>query len=240
MSTEQMQTQRPVGASSEVRKFLFDIAFDASDANASDVEEKNRPVFTQEHLDAAKKEAYEAGFAAGKKSREDDTLRQTNVLLAGIEKKLGSVIVDSRETWAQQMAQVRMLAKIAMSKIFPVTAAKNGLDEIEEVVRKAITDMAREPRLVVRVAEAHFEEITKRIEVLSAKQAYTGKVVVLGETGYGPSDCLVEWADGGIERDERKIWEEIENLMAPSGGESYSNSATGDAMPAPDAGGESR
>lgn len=238
MSTDTAHMQERLGASSEARKFLFDLAFDVADARAADVDEKSKPAFTQEQLDVAKKEAYEAGVAAGKKSREDETARQTNLLLAAIDKKLDAVLAGSQDKWAKHLAQVRSLAYSAMRKVLPATAARNGLEEIEEIVRKAIVEMAREPRLVVRVAEAHFDEIAQRIDALSAKQAYVGKVVVLGEPGFGPSDCLVEWADGGIERDERRIWQEIEGLMAPSfAKETQKDSATGDKAPALDEGG---
>ncbi len=59
------------------------------------------------------------------------------------------------------------------------------------------------------------EEISSVLYFLNqVEKAYEGKVVILGDADLGPSDCRIEWADGGIERDVRALWEEIDHVLA--------------------------
>ena len=199
----------------EVKKFLFDLAFDdlVSDGGVHE-REKPKPTFTQEQLEAAQKESYESGVAAGKKAVLESQQQYTNLLLNEMNDKLLDLQKTSQEVWQHQLLDMQQVALVIARKILPRYVEQFGLDEIEAIVEKVIKDMSREPRLVIRVGEAQFDEARDRINKIAEGKAYEGKVVILGDSDLGPSDCRIEWADGGIERDVRSLWEEIDRVLA--------------------------
>ena len=62
------------------------------------------------------------------------------------------------------------------------------------------------PRIVM------FEFQTTPVE----RSAFEGKLVLLEEPEAGPSDVLVEWPDGGAERDLERQWREIDEILSHS------------------------
>lgn len=197
------------------RKFLFDRSFD--DATPSSKIEHKQPAkpihYTAEQLEAEKRTAYENGFNAGQSKAEENQQAQLNALMAKIDKQLSSLIASSGEFQQQEIKHAREVAVTIARKIMPSHLNRHGLEEIESVISQVLSERTREPRLVVRVGESCFDELSSRITQLSEQNAYAGKVIVLAEDGLGPSDCRVEWADGGIERDTAALWQTIENIM---------------------------
>lgn len=197
----------------DARKYLFDLSFDNGMNKRPRGPEKPKPTFSQEQVDAARQDGYEAGVQAGQKAMMEDQQQYMNVLLTQIDQKIGHVIEASREEWQRQLLQLQAIALVIMRKIMPAYVAKFGLDEIETIISKVVSEMGREPRLVFRINEAQFDEASARINAIAQKAAYAGKVVILGDDTLGPSDCRIEWADGGIERDLKKLWQDIDRVM---------------------------
>jgi len=198
-----------------VRKFMFDHSFD--DATVVHRSPERKPILMkQEQIDALKKESYDAGFEAGKAAGHEAQAAQ----LASILSIIGNNIVASTQNLealnAEQNAQTRQLVLAIAKKILPEFAARNGVSEIEALLTSTIREMAREPRLVVRVAETQFETIDERIQSITAQLAYAGKVIVLADDTVAAGDCRIEWADGGVERNAQSTLDTIEKTILPS------------------------
>ena len=73
--------------------------------------------------------------------------------------------------------------------------------------------MLDEPRVVFRVPDAMLDTLQPRIAEMSGKAGYSGEVVLLADDRMGMSDCLVEWADGGAERNVERLWAEVEEIL---------------------------
>ena len=74
--------------------------------------------------------------------------------------------------------------------------------------------MHNEPRLVVHVAPDIAETITRQLDELARDTGFDGKVIVKAMDGLSPSDCQVQWTDGGAERRVGDIWSDIESIIA--------------------------
>ena len=61
--------------------------------------------------------------------------------------------------------------------------------------------------MLILLAQGH-------IAPLAASTGFPGKLVILGDESLAGSDCRVEWADGGAERDTARTWQEIEAAVA--------------------------
>lgn len=196
------------------RRFLFDLSFDDEvERRNAPKKEKEKPTFSEEDLETAKKEAHAAGMAAGKNAMLDSQQQQMNLMLNALENKLKNILDQATDYHDKQMSQMRQIALVIMRKLMPAYVKDHGFAEIEEIVERTIIDMNQEPRLVIRVAQEQFELANERLNALARQQAYAGKLIILEDADLASSDCRIEWADGGIERDERALWHEIDRIL---------------------------
>lgn len=197
----------------DARRYLFDLAFDG---NAGDDSEKKESdlTFSKDELEEVKRTAYIEGIAAGKKEASSEEDARLETLLKNIDCQVSQTTHESTAFWGHQLGQMQKIALMIAKKVMPAYTQKYGLSEIETVVTKVMTEMGQEPRLVFRVPESQFDEAKKRIDATAAQAAYAGKLVILGDPELEISECRVEWADGGIERDLKKLWEDIDKVMA--------------------------
>jgi len=208
-----MGTRPNMTTTEQARKFLFDLSFDNGCNKFNDEKEKPKPTYTQEQLDETKQQAYNEGVTAGKAAEQEAQAKKVADLLTRLDAKIGSVIQEGQAVWQEQLEQMQAVALVIARKILPSYVAQHGVDEIDALVAKVIAEMSREPRLVFRVNEGRFDEMSTRINAMAKQAAYAGKLVILGDPDIGESDCRIEWADGGIERDLRKVWQEIDRIV---------------------------
>lgn len=208
-----METHVNTTDPNQTRKFLFDLSFDDEVGSLGKKSEKPKPTYSQEQLDEAKQEAYAAGFAEGQRSMQESQQQSLNLLMANVEERLAQVMSKGEGVWQGLLAQCQEIALVIAHKIMPSFTARHGMDEIESIVSRVMAEMGREPRLVFRVPESQFDDAKARIENIARQAAYAGKLVILGDPDLGVSDCRIEWADGGIERDIGKLWQSIDKIM---------------------------
>lgn len=198
-----------------VRKFMFDRCFD--DASVVHRAPERKPVLMKpDQIDALKQESRDAGFAEGKAAGLDEQTAHLMTVLAQVDRNITALIQGLQAVVAEQEDQTRHLALAIAKKIVPVFVAQNGFQEIEALIGDTIREMAREPRLVVRVHEAEFDVLDEKIQTIAAQRAYSGKVVVLTDPEIAAGDCRIEWADGGVARDTQATWQAIEQTVLPS------------------------
>ena len=209
------KTKTDVAETATVRKFMFDRSFD----NALVVHRAAEPkpvVLSQEQVDALKKEAFDSGFAEGKIAGHDAQTAQLELVLIKIGDVIDTLSRDMNDLIHQQQAQTRLLVLAIAKKILPDFTGRNGVGEIESLLTDTIREMSREPRLVVRITPDQFDAVDERIQSITTRVAYAGKVIVLTDETIAPGDCRIEWADGGIERDTQATWQAIEQTLQPS------------------------
>lgn len=202
-------------ADTQTRKYMFDLSFD--DASVVHRANERKPVLMKpEQIDALKQEAYDAGFEAGKAAGKEQQVAQVQSLISAFDRNVAALLKKFGEIEKEQDGIVRQIVVAIARKILPDFVAKNGLNEIEAVLSEAIREMAREPRLVIRVHEAQFDAVNERAQALAAQRAYPGKLIVLSDDNVAEGDCRVEWADGGVERNSRETLDTIEQTVNPT------------------------
>lgn len=193
----------------EVKKFLFDTNdFGENKPSADD------PVYTEEQLLLAKKQAQEQGKAEGVK---DTRLNQEELTLRCLEKTITLleklILAEDRREIAQMMDTVRLTARVT-HKLLPQFADRFSLDEIERVIVEAIEARRDEPRIAITVPTAHLETLKGHIDGLAIEKGYAGKLILLADDALSPSDVRVEWADGGAERLYERLYAQVEGEFA--------------------------
>lgn len=208
----------------KMQKYMFDLDFgradqtpavlEAEDPDAEpEIEEEPEPpppTFTEEDLaiarDAAFAEGHESGLAEAAESIEQQ-----------IAQALGSITAQMDGVFRKQEdcndVNARNAARIAMSvirKILPAACEKHAFDEVARVVEEVVGHILDEPRIIVRLAANLVEPVRERLEAVAQAHGFEGRVVVQADPRLSPGDCRVEWTDGGAERDQARLLEDID------------------------------
>ncbi len=204
-----------INAAKTPEKFLFDTSFEKNleETVKKAAEAPPEPAYFDRDLDQARAE----GMAAGKESEHREALQSLENAAAEALTEIGQQLPALKETVVdmharQDRAAVGVAAAI-VRKFLPRMARNDGPQEIETVVRDAMTRLRDEPRIVIRVCDSLLDTIEKRVGVIAKKTGFEGKIVFLAEENMGSGDVRVEWADGGAERDTARIWQDIDDAI---------------------------
>ena len=216
MSTDTMLIERsPHKEPAMIRKFMFDRSF--NDETAVNRPPERKPVLMKpEQIDALKKEAFDEGVLIGRKEGMDQQSARISAILTKVEQNVSALIQSISDIAKEQEDHVKTLSLAIAKKIVPSFVERNGTVEIESLIENTIREMAREPRLVVRVNESEYEALDSRIQEIATRRAYAGKVIVIAEEAIASGDCRIEWVDGGASRDTAKTWNAIEQTIISS------------------------
>ncbi len=192
------------------RKFLFDNAFDFEEPDSGAAQARPAPTFTAVELEAAKQSAHADGIAAGL----DQALRRIERQAAQALEEAGRQLASLHEQQTKSNEAVQRNAlEVAVSvvrKLFPGIEARDGMSEVERVVVDSLQQVLEQPRVVIRVHNGLMQALQDRLKHLSESVGFPGQLVLIADDRLGPSDCRVEWADGGAERIGERIWSEID------------------------------
>ncbi len=209
MSTS--KSEKPVDATASSERFLFETSFDTDQMGiAGSQDEAAEPVLSDADLDQARASAYAEGEAAGRQDAVDSIEKQLLNGLGRLVEQMGALTADHARFQDSVTERSVELALKAIHKLFPTLAVRGGLEEIEALLADCLQEAKVEPRVLVRAAETQVEPLQERIDALAAKAGHEGSTVVLADDTLGPSDCRVEWAEGGAERVVEHMWREFE------------------------------
>jgi flagellar assembly protein FliH len=215
----------------KLQKFTFDLDFGASRAEAAEVpadiyaqdpmampepvEEAAPPppTFSEDDLALAREQAYEAGRAAGLQEGEMATERMLALALQAIPASLHETAAADLAANESRVRDCTAVAMTAIKKLQPAMARLHALDEIEGVIQECLAQLDRDVRVTIRVNPALIEGVRAHAERAAEATAFEGKLVYSADPRVIVGDCRVEWGDGGAERDEARIWAEIDNIV---------------------------
>lgn len=162
------------------------------------------------------KEAYEKGREAGLAEAQAAIERQLAAAAEAIGEGLSNLESTRTAIESEMNGQAIEMAAALVGKALPALARREAMGEVQATIKECLARVLEEPRIVVRVADALLDSLQARIDALVQESGYAGQVVLLADAGLGPSDCRVEWANGGAERDMDSVWKEIEAAIQRS------------------------
>ena len=162
----------------------------------------------------AESQAYRNGFAAGEaKAHGEAAQRAANALqlmadgldklykaLAGIEIRLETEAVE--------------VAVAVAGKLSPALIAREPFTEISALATECFQHLVKTPHVVVRVGPAIYEIAKDKLEAIAQARGFEGRLVVMAEDNLAAGDCRIEWADGGVARDEAATLAVIDDAVA--------------------------
>ncbi|WP_022727355.1 FliH/SctL family protein [Fodinicurvata sediminis] len=208
-----------------VRKFLFENSFDApaqpEEPAVEDVSEQEEippaPQHSEEELAEARREAYQAGLEAGREQAlveqaRDEENRLTDTL-AQLSRQLGTLDPQIEQSLQRARTDAVRAGILVVQKLFPRLVERQGDQEVRGLLEDSLMHLMEEPRVVIRVHDSQLDALRGQMEQIKDKSGYEGKTVLLADQEVRPGDIRIEWADGGVERDSERAWQEIGQLI---------------------------
>ena len=211
-----------------IQKFSFGKSFDLDDVEVKPAapaveappEPPPEPTFklaeVQEQVAAAvrdaRQQALEEGKAAGRAEAETAAARALTEALAQVDIGLQNLLRAEEASREERRQDTKRLAFAIVQKMMPVWAGRHGLAEIETTLAQFLAELAGEASLTIRVHESMAGHLGERITTIAARHGFTGSVNLLGDPEIAMTDCFVAWADGGIERDTARLWDDINRI----------------------------
>ena len=232
-------------------KFLFETCFDAEQsakakaaaAAKAAVEEPPAPTFSESDVAAARQTAFAEGKAAGIAEAENCHAARLAGAVDALLPQLAQLAGEIAEESEARRRDSLEAALTVVRKLFPQLARGHGVEEAHAVIAQCLERVRYEPRVVIRCADADLDALRERTERGAAHSAFEGKLVFLADECLESGDLRVEWADGGAERDQKALWQEIDAVIARAlatagtlrGGKPAAARPAGDGTPTPQA-----
>jgi flagellar assembly protein FliH len=182
-------------------KFLFDVDFAAGVEREPTITLAEHAIKLAEAETAARREGYaeaqtDADVAAGR--RMADAIERIAVNLGEATKALQAIE-------ARLEAEAVEVAVAVARKLAPALIAREPFAEISALASACFRELIAAPHIVVRVNDGLYAQAREKLDDIARAHGFEGRLVVLGEPGVAASDCRIEWADGGINRDSGAI-----------------------------------
>jgi flagellar assembly protein FliH len=188
-------------------KYMFDEDFASGEKPTITLIEAER-----RRLDA-EAQAHRKGFAAGQAQAQTEANQRVAVALGLIADGLTrldralSSIETRLETEAVEVA-VAVAAKLA-----PELIAREPFAEISALATECFHQLVKTPHIVVRIGADIYESAKDKLEEIARARGFEGRLVVQPDSAMAPGDCRIEWADGGVNRDQAATLASIDDVV---------------------------
>lgn len=205
---------------STVRKFTFDLDFDAPEEPETpepEVEEEEEeeiiPTFSEEEVEQARAEGFDAGKEEGRREAADATEQKLLETVETACAKLADVYNTQTEANREIGREMISVATAIAKKMFPDLNARNALGEVERVVQETLKAVTEEPRIQIMVNPELREPLSERLSTMTHRAGFEGKVFVNPDPAMQLGDCRIEWSNGAAVRDSEEMWQMIDKII---------------------------
>ncbi len=188
-------------------KYMFDEDFATGERPTITVVEAERRRADAESL------AYRNGFAAGLAQAQGDTAQLAADALARLADGLAGIDRALKGIEARLEAEAVEVAVAVAGKLAPQLIAREPFAEISALATDCFHHLVKTPHVVVHVGSAIHTEAKAKLEAIAQGRGFEGRLVVLIDDTMAPGDCRVEWADGGLKRDEAATLTVINDMV---------------------------
>lgn len=190
-------------------KFSFDTNFDGGIKTDFEREVSRLQQLVKDTRD----KALQDGIAQGRAEMQDSIEQQAIAAMGAIQHSCLTLFDHSQKLEASVKRDAVQLASLIAGRLAPALLNARPEGEIEALINDCFTQNHEEKRLVVRVADCLTEQIEPRIKAMQTAHDFKGSVVIISDPHLPQSDCQVEWENGGVERDSKKLMKDIEDTI---------------------------
>ncbi len=189
-------------------KYLFDEDFAAREKPTITMVEHERRRADAESV------AYRNGFAAGHAQAQDEATRHIATTLDVVANGLERIESGLKAIEARLEIEAVEVAVAVASKLAPELIAREPLAEITALATESFRHLVNTPRVTVHVGADIYEATKDRLMEIAQGRGFEGRLDVHPDPQIAPGDCHMEWADGGITRDEAATRAAVDELVS--------------------------
>ncbi len=183
------------------------------------VEEEIKPVehmYTESEFTEAVAKAEAEGYEKGKQEVAETELNRHNILLEGIKNQLMAIFAAVEEKAANQEASAISFAVDLVRKLLPTLEKDRAEAEVKNFLAQNFANFSSQESLSFSFNPEVISLVADSIGRLAEQNDFEGKIAVHKDNSLGPSDCRVEWKNGGVERNIRKSLDKVEQMITES------------------------
>jgi flagellar assembly protein FliH len=181
-------------------KFLFDTDFADNPAG-----KPAEPTITlAEHalrLAEAETAAHRRGYAEAQADAKVESDRRVAAALEHVAASLAVALQSLHAIETRLECEAVEVAVAVARKLAPALVAREPFAEIATLAGECFHELISAPHIAVRVNDALYAAAKEKLENIARANSFEGRLVVLAEPDIAVGDCRIEWADGGISRD---------------------------------------
>jgi len=202
---------------SDHSKFFFEKEFvpgepHPDDVAASMVDPADVPAYSQRQIDTMLADARNEGAVEAMTAAKEDTgafTAQTMEYIAQEMDRLGTFQDSIVQVIHKEAVELASLIGSKLARKLMAREPKAEVDALITEMLRQFTDVGIAPRVVVHVHPILYKDISANIAELKARNAFAGDITVLEGEDFGPTDCSVEWSEGGARRDVKALEEDV-------------------------------
>src|SRR5262245_5590202 len=161
----------------------------------------------------AESQAYREGFNAGQEQANQEATKRMADALSVIGNGLSQL--DSALTAIETRLETEAVevAVAVAAKLSPALIAREPFAEISALATECFHHLVATPLVTVRIAADIHETAKEKIEDIARTGGFDGRLAVISDEKLAPGDCRVEWADGGVIRDNTATASAIDEMV---------------------------
>jgi flagellar assembly protein FliH len=197
------------------RKYLFDTSFDdAAPVPPLGGGGPDDLPPTRAEIEAARAEGLSQGRTDALFEMAGLVETRTADAMAALEHGVAALLAARAAITAEIESQAIALVRTVLQKAVPALCRIDPATEIEALLARCLSEALDEPRVVLRVNDALFDAMQSRLGAITQANGYAGKLILIADAALADGDGRVEWADGGAERDTRRLMAEIDAILS--------------------------
>jgi flagellar assembly protein FliH len=205
--------------------FNFHRDFSKSGASAVYLDPNhNLPVPHAQHiilLEQARQEAFAQGVAAGREQQSDFEAQQLSLALGDIAQQLSQAGQQLKASEQESRKEALTFALVFARKLAGRLVEQTPVAPIEATARAILNDLRGAPHVAVRCEPSLVDAVKSRLTLLLRENGIDLKLFVFPDPAIQRGDCRIEWAEGGIVREQERleylIEQSLEIVLKPSG-----------------------
>jgi flagellar assembly protein FliH len=163
---------------------------------------------------AAELRGYQRGLAAGEARLRGDAQARTAAAFERIADAIAKLFHALKAIEQRLETHAVAVAIAAARKLAPALIAREPLAEIAALAGDCFRACVAAPHIAIRVNTELYAQARDRLDAIACDCGCESRLVVLGEPDIACGDCRIEWADGGVIRDQAALAETIEGLVS--------------------------
>ena len=165
-------------------------------------------------LQQAEERAFAQGLAEGRRQAASEPEAQLASAMRRLAEAAVSLLAGRDAHQARLEEEALAFAAALGRKLAGRALAAQPFEAIADAARASFQHLRGVPHLVVRVNDTLVDAVEAQVQRLSRDHGYEGRLVVMGEPEIAPGDGRIEWADGGIVREQARIEAAVEQALA--------------------------